>query len=86
MSVLENLTILDGYIDADRFICRGIAEHAVYTIHSAESLRSFARVIGEGEAFNLVVEEEKTIKLTAAQATQLRNELFTLADELEAVE
>jgi hypothetical protein len=86
MSLLENLTILDGYIDADRFICRGITEHAVYATHSAESLRSFARVIGEGEAFNLIIDEDKTIKLTAAQATQLRQELFTLADELEAVE
>jgi hypothetical protein len=86
MSVLENLTILDGYIDDNRFICRGIAGHAIYATHSVESLRSLARVIDEGEAFNLIIDEEKTVKLTAAQATQLRQELFTLADELEAVE
>jgi hypothetical protein len=60
MSFIDNLDIIDGYIDGDRFFMKSIAGFAVNGVYKADGLRSLARLIHDDEPLNLF-DEERTI-------------------------
>jgi hypothetical protein len=86
MSVIDQLEIVDGYFDGERFIMRGIAGYAVFGTYKAEGLRSMARLIQEGEPLQFTIDKERTIFVPVEQNGRLKQELLMIADELEAGE
>lgn len=80
--MIEGLEVLDGYVQGERFILRGILGHAVYGKYKADGLRSMARLINN-EPFNMTIDEEKQIKIPADKAMIMQKELNKIADYLE---
>lgn len=79
-----DLKVLDGFIEGDKFILRGILGHAVYFVHNAENLRSMGRLIdSKGEAFVIRIDKDKTVLINKEQSLQLQKEYFLVADRLE---
>lgn len=83
MSVIDQLEIIDGYLDKERFIMRGMAGYAVNGVYKAEGLRSMARLIDIGEPLSFTIDSERTIFVPVEKNEQLQQELFMIADELE---
>ena len=81
--MIDQLHIIDGYQDGERFHVRGIAGHAVDEWYRADGLRSMARIIA-GEAFTMTIDGGyKEIHFTAEEAAQITKEMFMIADHLE---
>lgn len=53
MSIIDQLQIVEGYFDGNRFRLRGIAGYAVDAVYAAEGLRSMARLIQANELLNI---------------------------------
>jgi hypothetical protein len=83
MSVIDNLEIIDGYFDGNRFMLRGIAGYGVTGTYKADGLRSMARLIQEGEPLQFTIDKERTIFVPVEKNRKLKQELFMIADELE---
>lgn len=84
MSAIDELRLLDGYIEGDKFIMRGILGHAVYSAHNAENLRMMAFSINEqGSNFTIDIDDQKAIHINKEQSKQLRKEYLLLVDDLE---
>jgi hypothetical protein len=83
MSFIDNLEIIDGYIDGDRFIMKSIAGFAVDGAYKANGLRSMARLIEGDDPVNLIIDKERTIFIPVEQNEQLKQELFMIADVLD---
>lgn len=85
--IIDELKILDGYIDENRFIMRGIGENAVYGAFKADGLLAMSRLLGEqGEEFRFVIDKEKSILINAEDSITLYRELRLIADALETLE
>lgn len=82
MTAIDDLKIIDGFFDGDRFIMRGISGHVVNGVYRAYGLRSMARLVLEGEPLSLVIDKECTIHVPVELNGQLKQELFMIADEL----
>lgn len=85
MSVIDELKVIDGYFDGDRFIMRGIGGYAVEGFYKAEGLTSLARLIHDNEPFSFIIDKNRTIFVPVEINRQLKNELFMIAEELEGV-
>jgi hypothetical protein len=81
--MIDELKIIDGYFEADRFIMRGIAGHAIYGAYKAEGLRSLARLIHDDEPFSFSIDKDRTIFVPFELNKQIIKELNMIADELE---
>lgn len=77
------LNVLDGWIEDDRFIMRGIGKNTVYGKYKAEGLRSLARLIHENEPFSFTIDKDKVIHVPVELNRQIIAELNAIADELE---
>ncbi|MEK4886438.1 hypothetical protein NST81_17535 [Bacillus sp. FSL W8-0223] len=82
MSFIDNLEIIDGYIDEDRFFIKSIAGFVVNGFYKADGLRSLARLIHDDEPLNLF-DEERTIFVPVEKNVQLKKELLMIADKLD---
>lgn len=81
--MIDQLKVLDGYQDGERWHMRGINGHAVNEWYRADGLRSMARIIGN-QAFTMTVDNGyKEIFIPQVEATQMTAELFRIADALE---
>lgn len=83
MSTIDNLKLIDGYFDGNRFIMRGISGHAIVGTYKAEGLRSLARLIHDDEPFSFTIDKEKFVRVPVDLNVQLKKELNMIADELE---
>lgn len=85
MGVIDTLEVIDGYLDGNRFVMRGLTGRAVLGAYTIEGLFSLARVIdSRGEALCFTIDNDKRVELTAVQSQQLRSELLIIAKELES--
>lgn len=83
MAVIDQLEIIDGYFEDNKFIMRGIAGHAMIGTYKAEGMRSLARLIQDSEPFSFTIDKERTIFVPVELNLQLKKELNMIADELE---
>lgn len=83
MAVIDELEVIDGIFEDDRFIMRGIAGHAVYGFYKAEGLASMARLIHDDTPFSLTIDKERTISIPIELNKRIIKELFMIAEELE---
>lgn len=81
--MIDNLKVIDGYFDGERFIARGIAGHAITGAYKADGLRTWARLIDKGEGFHLTIDKERSVYIAPEQADTLRQELHLIADYIE---
>lgn len=85
MATIDELTLIDGYFDGDRFIMRGIGGNAVEGFYKAEGLYSLARIIHDNEPFSFIIDKDRTLFVPVELNKQLKKELFLIAEELEGV-
>jgi len=83
MAVIDELKVIDGYIQDDKFIMRGIGKHTVYGKYKAEGLRSLARIIHDSEPFNFTIDKDNKIFVPVELNKQIKKELNMIANELE---
>lgn len=83
MSAIDNLEIIDGYFDGERFIMRGIAGYAVHGAYRADGLRSMARLMQGNDPVNITIDKDRVIKVPVELNGKLVTELNMIADELE---
>ncbi|WP_338754874.1 hypothetical protein [Bacillus sp. FJAT-52991] len=81
--MIDELKIIDGFFDGERFIMRGMAGFAVYGTYKADGLRSLARLIHDDESFSLTIDKDRAIHIPVEQNEQIKMELNMIADELE---
>lgn len=84
MAVIDELQVIDGYFDDDRFIMRGIARHAMIGAYKAEGLRSMARLI-DNTPMSFKIDKDKTVFVPVEANARIKKELNKIADELESV-
>jgi hypothetical protein len=80
--VIDELEVLDGYFDSDRFILRGIVGYAMYGVYKADNMRSLARLIHDNEPFSFTINKEKMIRIPTELNKRIKYELTMVADEL----
>ncbi|MFJ7978443.1 hypothetical protein ACIQZI_22815 [Peribacillus sp. NPDC096379] len=81
-NVIDELEVLDGYFDGDRFILRGINGHAIYGAYKADNMLSLARLIHDNEPFSFTIDKEKMIRIPRELNKRIKYELTMIADEL----
>lgn len=84
--VIDELELLDGFFDNDRFILRGILGHAVFGNYNLEGLLSFSRLIQEGEPLRLIIDDDLSIPVPIELNIQLKKELEMLTYYLKTSE
>lgn len=84
MAVIDQLEVIDGYFDGDRFIMRGLGGNAVQGIYRAEGLSSLARIIHDNEPFSFIIDKDRTLFVPVELNKQIKKELDLIADELES--
>jgi hypothetical protein len=82
MHILDELKVIDGYFEGDRFIMRGISGHAIYGVYKAAGLSSLARLIHDNEPFSFTIDKDKVIHVPVELNKQLKKEMFLIAEEL----
>lgn len=85
MSAIDELKVIDGYFEDERFVMRGIAGFAVYGTYKADGLRSMARLIHDDEPFSLTIDKDRVIHIPVEQNKQIKKELNMIATELEEI-
>lgn len=80
--VIDQLEVIDGYIEEDCFIMRGIAGHTMIGTYRAAGLRSMARLIDD-TPMSFTIDKEKFIRVPVELNKQIKKELNMIADELE---
>lgn len=83
MAIIDELQIIDGYFEDNRFIIRGIAGHAVYGRYKAEGLRSMAELVQGPDPLTLVIDKNRKIQVPVEMNERLKKELNLIADELD---
>lgn len=86
MAAIDQLEVIDGYFDGDRFIMRGLGGNAVQGIYRAEGLSSLARIIHDNEPFSFTIDKDRTLFVPVELNKQIKKELNLIADELESGE
>jgi hypothetical protein len=81
MDVIDQLDVIDGYFDGDRFYMRGIAGYAIEGRYEATGLRTMARLIDEKESFSFVV-DGKLLHVPVELNSKIKRELNLIADAL----
>ncbi|MGM7637605.1 hypothetical protein [Bacillus sp. Hm123] len=81
--MIDELKVIDGFFDGERFVMRGIAGFAVYGTYKADGLRSMARLIHDDGPFSLTIDKDRVIHIPVQQNKQIKKELNMIADELE---
>lgn len=81
--MMDELKIIDGFFDGERFVMRGIAGFAVVGTYKAAGLRSLARLIHDNEPFSLTIDKDRVIHIPMQQNKQIKKELNMIADELD---
>jgi hypothetical protein len=79
---IDNLKLIIGFIENDRFIMRGILGNAVLGSYRADGLISIARLIQEGEPLKLVFDKELCISIPIDLNLMLREEIITICNYL----
>lgn len=83
MAVIDELKVIDGYFDEDRFIMRGLGGNALEGFYKAEGLYSLARLIHDKEPFSFIIDKDRTLFVPVELNKQIKKELFLIAEELE---
>lgn len=83
MATLDELKLVEGYFDGDRFIMRGIGGNLLQGVYKAEGLTSIARLIHDNEPFSFTVGKESTLFVPVELNKQIKKELLLIARELE---
>lgn len=83
MATIDELKVIDGYFDGDRFIMRRIGGNAVEGYYKAEGLTSMARIIHDNEPFSFTIDKNRTLFVPVELNKQIKKELFLIAEELE---
>jgi len=83
MDVIDQLEVIDGYFDGDRFIMRGLGGNAVEGVYRAEGLSSLVRLIHDNESFSLTIDKDRTLFVPVELNKKIKKELNLIADELE---
>ena len=81
--MIDDLIVVEGFIDGDCFVMRGIDGHAVYGRYSADNLYSLARLIVDGEPFSFTIDDKKRVPISVELIKQIKKELNMIAKELE---
>lgn len=84
--MIDELKIIDGFFDSERFVMWGIAGFTVVGTYEADGLRSIARLIHDNEPFSLMINKDRVIHIPMSQNKQVKKELNKIADELEGCE
>lgn len=82
MAVIDQLEIIDGYFEDNRFIMRGIAGVAVEGKYKADGLYSLVRLIHDDEPFSFTIDKERTVFVPVEFNVKLKRELNMIANEL----
>lgn len=83
MALIDELEVIDGYFQDNRFIMRGIGGHAVYGKYKSEGLRSMARLINNKVPLTIVIDKEREIFIPVKFNERLKQELYWIAEELD---
>jgi|UniRef100_C5DB28 hypothetical protein len=84
MSAMEWLKVIDGYFGDNAFYMRSIAGFPLEGRFKATGLRSLARLIDENEPFSFIMGSNTMIHVPVELNRQLKQELFMIAEKLEA--
>lgn len=83
MAVIDELKLVEGYFDDDRFIMRGIGGNVLQGVYKADGLTSMARLIHDNEPFSFTISKESTLFVPVELNKQIKKELLLIAGELE---
>ena len=83
MALIDELEVIDGYFQDNRFIMRGICGQAVYGKYKSEGLRSMARLINTKVPLTIVIDKEREIRIPMKFNERLKQELYWIAEELD---
>jgi hypothetical protein len=76
--VIDYLRLIDGFIENDRFILRGILGNAAFGSYRADGLLSISRLIQEGEPIKLVFDKDLCISIPVELNLLLKKEFETI--------
>lgn len=79
---MDELKVINGYIQGERFIMQGIMGHAVVAKYHAEGLKSLTRLIHDNEPFSLKIDKDKAIGVLVELNLQLIKGLLLIVNEL----
>jgi hypothetical protein len=82
MAAIDELKLIDGYFDGDRFIMRGIGGNVLEGVYKAEGLTAMASLIHDTEEFNFA-NKDSVLFVPVESNKQIKKELLLIARELE---
>ncbi|MFS0662371.1 hypothetical protein AB1L07_26405 [Niallia alba] len=86
MAIIDDLKVIDGYFEENRFIMRGIAGYSLQGTYKAEGLLSLSRLIHDDEPFKFIIDNDKFVSVPVELNKELRKELRIIADEIQKKE
>ena len=80
---MDELMLVEGYFEGDRFIMKGIGGNALQGVYKADGLTAMASLIHDNEPFSFTIGSDRVLFVPVESNKQIKKELLLIARELE---